>query len=188
MFLAVFRSRVREVLANLALLSGLIALVAAVAICINLLKGLRKSLLATPNALHSRSGPDRPFPYAARFCGATRSRRRRGLGRPGRRRFGWALPCWHWWLCGCASPTGFAATSRAPGPCGRSLIPWPSARTARPWPRGVWTRRVRLWTWPAGRHATFEGHADAVLSVAISPDGKTLASGSLEGRPSSGRS
>jgi WD40 repeat protein len=43
-------------------------------------------------------------------------------------------------------------------------------------------RTVKLWDLVAGRErATLKGHADQALSVAFSPDGKRLVSGSVDG-------
>jgi WD40 repeat protein len=56
---------------------------------------------------------------------------------------------------------------------------WPSPPMGRPWPRGRWDDTVRLWRVADGRLLrTLEGHTDWVWSVAFSPDGQTLASGS----------
>ncbi len=57
---------------------------------------------------------------------------------------------------------------------------WRSARTARPWPPAATTSTVRLWDVASHRQvgSPLTGHTDDVDSVAFSPDGKTLASGS----------
>ena len=48
-------------------------------------------------------------------------------------------------------------------------------------PVGVKTSTVRLWNTVTGEHKrTLTGHTSRVLSVAFSPDGQTLASGSLD--------
>ena len=54
----------------------------------------------------------------------------------------------------------------------------PSARTARAWPRDH-DNTIRCGTWPPATCCrTLEGHSDRVSSVAFSPDGTRLASGS----------
>ena len=45
-----------------------------------------------------------------------------------------------------------------------------------------WSSTIRLWDVATGEHIrTLTGHRDSVRSVAFSPDGRTLASGSLDG-------
>ena len=57
--------------------------------------------------------------------------------------------------------------------------PWRSVRTARRWPRGARTRRSSCGTWrPARNRPPSRDTRTGVTSVAFSPDGKTLASGS----------
>lgn len=55
-------------------------------------------------------------------------------------------------------------------------------KPARPGEAGPSTNTVRLWQVETGKPVnTLKGHAGAVVSVAFSPDSKTLASGSLDG-------
>ena len=57
--------------------------------------------------------------------------------------------------------------------------PWRSVRTARRWPRGARTRRSSCGTWRRARNRPPSRDTRAwCASVAFSPDGKTLASGS----------
>ena len=60
---------------------------------------------------------------------------------------------------------------------------WRSARTARPWPAAAPMARCGCGTWPpTGRSAPpSPATAAPVNSVAFSPDGKTLATGSADG-------
>ena len=57
---------------------------------------------------------------------------------------------------------------------------WCSARTAKPWPAAAATSRCGCGMWPATVRSAppLTGHTAWVDSVAFSPDGKTLASGS----------
>ena len=59
---------------------------------------------------------------------------------------------------------------------------WRSARTAKPWPAAAGDKSVRLWDVATHRQigSPLTGHTDGVYSVAFSPDGKTLASGSRD--------
>ena len=59
---------------------------------------------------------------------------------------------------------------------------WPSAPTAGDLVTTSEDRSVRLWEVPSGRRvATFHGHADFVQAVAFRPDGRELATGSVDG-------
>ena len=53
---------------------------------------------------------------------------------------------------------------------------------ANPWPRAVWITTVRLWNLrqPTAAPTVLRGHENSVYSVAFSPDGQTLASGSVD--------
>ena len=63
-----------------------------------------------------------------------------------------------------------------PGVC-----PWRSVRTARRWPRGAGTRRSSCGTWRRARNRPPSRDTRIrCMSVAFSPDGKTLASGSWD--------
>ena len=54
----------------------------------------------------------------------------------------------------------------------------PFRPTARPRSRAAHDKTLKLWDVASGRVLkSFEGHADAVTSVAFSPDGKTALSG-----------
>ena len=81
---------------------------------------------------------------------------------------------------------GRCRTARDRGPHrphrpGRSR--WRSARTARPWPAAATMTRCGCGTWPPAARSGTPSPATpaAVNSVAFSPDGKTLASGSADG-------
>ena len=60
---------------------------------------------------------------------------------------------------------------------------WRSARTARPWPAAATTARCGCGTWPPAARSGAPSPATPArsMSVAFSPDGKTLASGSDDG-------
>ena len=67
------------------------------------------------------------------------------------------------------------------GHTARGVSPWRSARTARRWPRGARTRRSSCGTWRRARsRPPSRDTRTVVTSVAFSPDGKTLASGSAD--------
>ena len=58
---------------------------------------------------------------------------------------------------------------------------WRGVRTERLWPRVLTDHTVKLWEAATGKLLTsLQGHTDSVWSVAWSPDGKTLASGSRD--------
>ena len=59
-------------------------------------------------------------------------------------------------------------------------VRWRSARTAKPWPSATSTARCSCGTWlPADKIGAPLTGSGAVASVAFSPDGKTLATGSV---------
>ena len=85
--------------------------------------------------------------------------------------------------CGCGTwPPAGRSAARSPATPARSTR-WRSARTAGPWPAGGSDdASVRLWDVATGRQiGPVTGHPGAGLSVAFSPDGRTLASGDFEG-------
>jgi WD40 repeat protein len=60
-------------------------------------------------------------------------------------------------------------------------IPWRSAPTGGSWPPAPWDDTIKLWDVASGREVrTLSGHTDDVNSVAFSPDGRLLASGSYD--------
>ena len=85
--------------------------------------------------------------------------------------------------CGCGTwPPASRSAVPSPAPPARSTR-WRSARTARPWPAAAGDGTVRLWDVATRKQigSLSTGHTSAVFSVAFSPDGKTLASGSADG-------
>ena len=80
--------------------------------------------------------------------------------------------------CGQPPPTRLPAHRPHRSPS----IRWRSARTAKPWPAAVSTTRCGCGMWPATVSSAPHSPATpiAVDSVAFSPDGKTLASGSWD--------
>ena len=72
-------------------------------------------------------------------------------------------------------------TGHPQGTHGRRCCPWRSVRTARRWPRGARTRRSSCGTWRRARNRPpSRDTRTRCTSVAFSPDGKTLASGSWD--------
>ena len=74
-----------------------------------------------------------------------------------------------------------ARRARRPGARARVLGRWHTARGGRGASGGV--GEVRIWDvqqTPAKSIATIQGHKDAILSVAFSPDGSTIATGSYD--------
>ena len=87
-----------------------------------------------------------------------------------------------------AMTSGRGSGTRRPGPSSERspdtpvrFAPWPSRPTARPSPPAATTGSCGFTTWPPARwSAELPGHDDGVMALAFSPDGSTLASGSLD--------
>ena len=120
------------------------------------------------------------WPPSSRSAFLHRLRRRGLVGgvQPGRQDPGHRRRRWH----GAAVGRG-RSPDRAPSPARQPRSNrWRSARTARPWPPAATTARCGCGTWPpASRSAARSRQSGASRSVAFSPDGKTLASGSADG-------
>ena len=122
-------------------------------------------------ASHRQSAPRSPA-TPSRLLGGVQPGRQ-DPGQRQRRRHGAAV--------GCGQPP----SDRRPAhrPHRRRRTRWRSARTAQPWPAAATTARCGCGMWPAtGRSATRSPATPMrVQSVAFSPDGTTLASGSDDG-------
>ena len=109
---------------------------------------------------------------------------RRGLlggVQPGRQDPGQRQRRWHGAVVGRGHRPARSAAPSPATPAGSTR--WRSARTARPWPAAAPMARCGCGTWPPTSRSATPSPATPARSdsVAFSPDGKTLASGSADG-------